>query len=101
MSESGKKKPMVYEKPRLINLGSNDVVEGQYCTPGTDWPSDCVDGPTWTGCVDGPTWTGCVDGPAWAACVDGPAWSEDLCQDGFGAIFECFFGDHVGGQPGD
>ena len=97
MSKSVKNKTMIYEKPRLIRLGSNDVAEGQYCITGGAWEDECVTGGQWDPtCVTGGTWNPeCIPGGAWS-CVTGGAW-EEFCVDGLGNMYECAFGEGVGG----
>ena len=98
MAKSRKKKPMVYEKPRLIQLGSNDVAEGQYCTPGGGWPDECITGGDWSPeCVTGGQWNPeCVTGGAWS-CITGGAWSPEICVEGLANMYDCAMGDGFGG----
>ena len=95
MSTSRDKKLIMYEKPHLIDLGSKNVAEGQYCTEGSDWPA-CNPGGAWTGCNPGGSWPNCTPGSAWPGCVEGGTW-EEFCVDGSGNLYECAMGDGVGG----
>ena len=91
MSKSRKKKPMVYEKPRLISLCSNDVAVGMYCIAGPDWSETCADGGNWEpACNPGGTWPGCNDGGAWPGCVEGGSWTS--CIEGYENLYDCASG---------